>query len=102
MKIIWTKIAREDLREIKIYISKDSVYYANCVIEKIIFTAEKLSIFPQMGRRVREAKDESLREIIYNSYRIIYKIDNHSISILGIIHTRRDLSNPELQQWEVE
>jgi plasmid stabilization system protein ParE len=53
-KIIWSELALEDLKHIHNYISKDSLIYANRVIEKIILRIEQLEEFPRSGRVVPE------------------------------------------------
>lgn len=84
--------AIEELISIKNYISKDSIYYANKTINEIIEKTEYLSMFPYMGRKVPEYNHTNLREIIYKSYRILYKI-NSNIYILNIFHHSRDILN---------
>ena len=45
-----------------------------------------------MGRIVPEWDMETIRERIIYSYRLIYRITDHDIRILGIIHGARILS----------
>jgi len=68
--------AKEDLKEIQEYISRDSVYYANKTIEGIIEKTKYLSMFPYMGRKIPEFNDVNFRELIYKSYRIFYKVNS--------------------------
>ena len=75
--------AKEDMRQIKEYISRDSIYYANKTIEEIIKRIKNLSLFPYIGRKIPEYNNINLREIIYKSYRILYKV-NSNIYILNI------------------
>ncbi len=101
MKLIWTDSAIQDLAEIKAYISHDSDFYATRLIEKILDGIENLLIFPEMGRKVPEAQDESIREIIYRPYRVIYKFTGTQVIIVTILNCHRDLTNPELKKWEI-
>jgi plasmid stabilization system protein ParE len=39
---------------------------------------------------VPEFRDEKIREIFVNSYRLVYRIKGNQISILALIHGRRD------------
>lgn len=84
--------AKEDMTQIEEYISRDSIYYANKTIEEIIKRIKNLSIFPYMGRKIPEYDNINLREIIYKSYRILYKV-NSNIYILNIFHHSRDILN---------
>ena len=84
--------AEEELQQIKEYISRDSIYYANKTVNEIIDKAEYLEIFPYTGRKIPEYNNVSLRELIYKSYRIFYKV-NSNIHILNIVHHSRDFLN---------
>ena len=101
MKINWTDNAIQDLKEIKAYISRDSDFYATRFIEKLIDGVDPLSKFPEMGKRVPEAQDELIRELIYRPYRIIYKINKNYIDIITVVNSHRDLTNPDLKKWEI-
>lgn len=98
---IWTEPAVEDLRELHDYIARDSAVYASRFVERIISAAEKLSDHPRLGRIVPEATDENIRELIYRTYRIIYRVSTHRVSILAVIHGARDISSSERMPWDV-
>ena len=84
--------AKDDLKQIQKYISRNSIYYANKTIEGIIEKIKYLSTFPYMGRKIPEYDNKNFRESIYKSYRIFYKV-NSNIYILKIIHHSRDILN---------
>ena len=90
MQIILKQDAEEDLESIKNYISKDSIYYANKTVNEIINKTEYLLMFPYMGRKIPEYNNINFRELIYKSYRILYKI-NSNIYILNVFHHSRDI-----------
>lgn len=92
MQIILKQEAEEDLENIKNYISKDSIYYANKTTNEIINKTEYLLMFPYIGRKIPEYNNENFRELIYKSYRILYKI-NSNIYILNVFHCSRDILN---------
>lgn len=92
MQIILKQDAEEDLENIKNYISKDSIYYANKTTNEIINKTEYLLMFPYIGRKIPEYNNENFRELIYKSYRILYKI-NSNIYILNVFHCSRDILN---------
>jgi addiction module RelE/StbE family toxin len=91
-KIIWTDPAIEDLQAIFDFISNDSEYYAKIFVNKILDAVEKLTDLPEIGRIVPEYNRKEIREIIFQSYRIIYKIGYDQILILTVIHGRRDFT----------
>lgn len=51
---------------------------------------------PEMGRPVPELLGSSYREIIFGSYRIIYKIEN-GIRILTLRNSRQLLSSGDIE-----
>jgi len=90
-KLIWTEPAVDDLQGIFDFISKDSEYYARIFIGKIMETTEKLIEYPEIGRMVPEYNRTDIRELIFQNYRIIYKLEKNRILILTVIHGKRDL-----------
>lgn len=91
-RIIWSDEANTDFKEVLNYIKRDSLHFAKIFAEKIIKATHNLEDFPMIGRIVPEIKSDKIREIFVNQYRIIYKIDDSQIMILGLVHGRRDLT----------
>jgi toxin ParE1/3/4 len=102
MKILWTEPAIEDLRNLHSYIANDSPYYANSFVERIILSVEKLTSLPGIGRMVPEADEETIRELLYHNYRIIYRIRKELIEILTVVHGARDLGSFEPAPWDID
>ncbi len=101
MVIKWSKRARTDIRNLKAYIAKDSLYYARRFTERIIASIENLETFPKMGRPVPEAEGrKDVRELIYQGYRIIYLTQPKQVFIVTIIHGSRDLAGQDTMPWE--
>ena len=90
MKIITEKHAQQELIQIKWYIAQDSEFYANKTVNEINKRIENLLFFPEMGKVINEKRN--IRQIIYKSYKILYKFDSENIYILHIIHHSRDIS----------
>ena len=74
MRIEWARSARDDLKDLRDYIAKDSPSYAQRFIERIIAAVESLPDQPQRGRRVPEADRDDVRELLFQNYRIIYML----------------------------
>ena len=91
MKIITEKHAQQELIQIKWYIAQDSEFYANKTVNEINKRIENLLFFPEMGKVINEKRN--IRQIIYKSYKILYKFNSENIYILHIIHHSRDISN---------
>jgi toxin ParE1/3/4 len=101
-KIEWTRSALSDARKLRDYIARDSEAYANRFVQRIIEAVEKAAAFPLIGRRVPETDDDTVREILYRKYRIVYRVETDRILVLMIIHGARDLTQIELDTWEIE
>lgn len=90
VNLIISEKANQDLLQIKWYIERDSKFYANKTVNEINKRIKNLLLFPEMGKVVN--KRESIRQIIYKSYKILYKFDSKNIYILHIIHHSRNIS----------
>ena len=87
----WTVGAREDLREIVEYISQDSTAYAAAMAGRLIAAAERLGRHSRLGRIVPEYEDETIRELIVGSYRLVYRARGPRIGIVAVVRASRDL-----------
>lgn len=101
MVVEWSVRASADMRELKAYIAQDSPHYARRFVEKIIKAVESLTNHPRIGRRVPEANREDVREVIFQSYRVIYKIEPERIHIVTVLHGGRDLAGSATKPWEI-
>ena len=89
----WSEEALEDIESIATYIEKDSPTYAKSVVSKFFEKAEILQEFSELGRKVPEFNDTTIREIFVYSYRLIYKISKEKILLVAIVHGKRLLEN---------
>jgi toxin ParE1/3/4 len=99
--VFWTEIAYNDLEVIIDYISNDSIDNALNVLYKIEEKAETLNSFPDRGRIVPELKFhniESYRELIFNPWRIIYRIDKNNVYVLSVLDGRRNIEDILLER----
>lgn len=89
----WTFQAKDDLKSIAGYISRDSKKYAKLQVFRIRNRTYLLKPQTHLGKIVAEIDRENIRELIEGRYRIIYKIvSENQIDILTIHHTARDLT----------
>lgn len=93
MKIKYTPAARDDLREIKSYISQNlkSPVAAKNVTERIIRSIHKLAEFPNLGLSIQEktGRETDCRCLISDNYGIIYSVQN-DIQIIRVLDLRTD------------
>ncbi len=89
VRIIWSPDAADDLESICDYIAEDSDYYARVFANGVIKAIERLMIFPESGRVVPEYDQKDIREIIFQNYRIVYRVRSDTIEIVAITHGAR-------------
>jgi toxin ParE1/3/4 len=103
MKIVWTDEASESLAALHAYIAHDSPTYASRFVDRLLGAVDQLEIFPDLGRRVPEAPAEEpdLREILFQTYRILYRREEERILIVTVLHGSRDLAGLEPKPWHL-
>ncbi len=92
MRIIWTKKAVRDLVDIGEYIALDNPVKARELIRKFVGRVKQAANFPQSGRVVPELRDRTIRELIEGHYRIVYKVQKNSISIIQVFEGHKRLA----------
>ena len=94
-RVTWSPEALEDLESIAEYIERDSLFYAQSVVSKILGASRNIKEFPLIGRVVPELGDENIRERFIYSYRLVYQMRQQNILIVAVIHGKRLLRNIE-------
>ena len=89
-KVIWAPSALDDIDAIAEYIARDSEYSAALFVTRIFEITDRLQKYPLSGREIPEIGEKSCREIIYGSYRIMYKIEGKNVWITGVVHGAKD------------
>ncbi len=85
-EVVWAESALTNLIEIAEFIGRDSPTYASAFVARIIDAVDRAALFPRLGRRVPEFGDDLLREMIFQNYRIVYRIDGDVIGIAAVRH----------------
>ena len=95
-QIVWSEQARDDLHSIVLFIAQDNPSVAESFGYQLMSKVDVLAQFPQFGRVVPEENDETIREIIFRPYRIIYKVltEKQTVAIARIWHGAR--GEPEI------
>ena len=95
-KVVFGRRSRCDLKEIVTYIRRASG--APTVAERVgmdlVSKALTLSTFPERGRVVPELAIPNVREIIFKSYRVVYRVLPGQVQILRFWHAAR--GTPEI------
>lgn len=100
MKVRWSRAAVEDLRKAEAFIAADSPLYAQRFAARVLASTRNLAAHPRVGRQVPEADDPSIRELIVQSYRVIYRVTGAWVDVLGVVHGARDLGSAPAKPWE--
>ena len=92
MQIRWKSQALKDLEAIENYYLDVAPEFATILVDEIFSRTKRLQHSSLSGRKVPELNDASIREIMYHSYRIIYRYSNDEkvIDILTVLHTAQD------------
>ena len=101
MRLIWTDPAVADLEAVRAFIAQDSASNARRFLDRLFEAVERLESFPKLGRQVPEARDDQpeVREILFQSYRVIYKPAENRILLLAVLHGSRDLGALPNKPW---
>ncbi len=104
-RIRWTGPALNDLRSIRNHVTAEGrPAAAKRLAERIRVAVLRLQDHPRSGRPVPEFRGAGspeggqigrYREVIVNSYRIIYELSENMVIVLRIWHGRRDLTQLE-------
>lgn len=100
-RVMWSVIAREDLRGIAGFIAEDDDDAALAVVRKLREHAVSLSTFPERGRVVPELRQHgilSYRELIVAPWRVVYRIDGKTVSVTAVLDGRRNLEDLLLER----
>jgi plasmid stabilization system protein ParE len=92
-KLIWSPAARDDLHDIVVFIARNNPNRAMSFGYELISETDRLQEFPELGRIVPEYRNNSLREIIFRPYRVVYRLDHDSrlCEIARVWHSARRL-----------
>ncbi len=97
-KVSWTDQALEDLDAICLFIARDAPRYAEIFADRVFGVTERLENFPLSGRVVPEIGRKDIREIIFESYRVIYRVVSNEVEILTVHHGARRLDSLRLPE----
>lgn len=88
-KVVWSPSARKDLKSVVSYIAVDNPVAALEVGRKIIESSRQIELFMESARMVPEFQDESIRERIVGTYRVIFRSKDEQIEVVRVWHAAR-------------
>jgi toxin ParE1/3/4 len=96
VRVIWAPLAIDRATEIAVHIAKDRPEAARKWINGLFAAGRSLAHFPRRGRRVPELNRPEYRELMYGTYRVIYRVEARRVTILTVRHGRRLLDVTEI------
>lgn len=93
-KVLWTLVAEKDLEQVVRFISCDHPQTALRTLHLVRSKAKSLKTHPQRGRRPPELihlGSLPFRELITSPWRLLYRIKQKTVEVLGFFDGRRDL-----------
>ena len=99
-KVHWAHVAENDLLGIILYIAQESPTNAITVLAKIKTRTAKLEKSPMQGRIVPELLSQGIshyREIVFNPWRVIYKIEENTVFPESVKKLIRPVSSHKFQ-----
>ena len=88
-ELIWTEPALLDLDQVAEYIALDDPFAAGNYVQKVFDSVERLTIYPNSGKRPAELPRTPYREIIVPPCRIFYRVENDTAYILYVMRSER-------------
>jgi plasmid stabilization system protein ParE len=87
-RVVWSRVARDDLRAIVSYIRADAPAYARAFAFRLNQRVTQLETFPESGRLVPEDLSATHRELIFGNYRV-YRHSQDTVTIVTVTHAAR-------------
>jgi plasmid stabilization system protein ParE len=90
-KVFFSVEALSDLEQIVVYIARHDADAAARLGNQLVDAAVSLNTLPERGRMVPEFQRAELREIVFRSYRIIYRVSTaeRHVEIVRFWHAAR-------------
>jgi len=89
-RLVWSLGARDDLDQAIEYIAQESPDAALAVLDRLLNAAQSLESLGNRGRVLPELNDPTIRELLLDPFRLVYRVIDSRCEILGILHQRRD------------
>jgi plasmid stabilization system protein ParE len=97
MRVVWSPLAIERAAEAASYIARDNPTTARRWVDGLFAAVAGLSGMPERGRRVRELSRPDVRELLFGSYRVVYRVESRRVAILTVRHLRRRFDAKEIE-----
>jgi len=95
-QVIWSPQALDDVDAICVYIARDAPRYAEMFARGVFAATDRLADFPRSGRVVPELEREDYREIVFQSHRVVYRLQGEVVEVITVHHGARPLDESDV------
>lgn len=88
MRVHWSSRARRQVTELVEYIARDRPIVAESILLSFLERVELLAELPEQGTLWGDGSRPDLRQVIHESYHVVYRVGVDEVSILSVRHTR--------------
>lgn len=93
-RVAWAENAVLDLDANISFVAQESIDNALRLLERVLGAADALRILGERGSAVPECGDPDVRQLLVDPFRLIYRVGESDVFVLGILHQRQDV-----QRW---
>ncbi len=97
MRVVWSPLALDRAAEAAKYIARDGPEVAGAWVDGLFDVVGKLVQFPRRGRVVPEVGRPEIGELLYEGYRVVYRVDQKQVLVLTVRHQRRRFTEAALE-----
>jgi plasmid stabilization system protein ParE len=90
MELKWTRKALDDMVRLHEFLSPLNKQAAASTVQSLTAAPGKLLAQPRIGEKLEEFDPREVRRILVGHYEIRYEIQNSTIYVLRLWHTRED------------
>lgn len=87
LKLLWTRLAAQDRRDIRTYIARHNPAAALALDLSISDSTARLTAHPALGREGRVAGTRE--RVIHPNYVVVYDLTADCVRVLRLLHARR-------------
>lgn len=90
-RVTWTETALRGLDSSITFVAQESIDNALHLLERVLAAADSLEILSERGSPVPEYGEPEIRQLLVDPFRLLYRVSESEIFILGVLHQRQDV-----------
>lgn len=90
MRLAWTSKALDDISRLHAFLAAVNKKAAATSIQTLVAAPDRLLKNPRIGERLEEFAPREVRKFVVGSYEIRYEIQETTLYVLRLWHTRED------------